>query len=136
MAHRSSRHRELAKHCVIAFVLFFAFFPLYLMLVISVKDNQQFTANPFLPDAIGTWHLGNWTAAWAIVRTYIANSISTSVASVVLCLFTATLTAYVMARYRFFGREVIYYLIIGTMFLPGTAATLVTLFDLIRSMGL
>jgi len=41
-----------------------------------------------------------------------------------------------MARYRFFGREVIYYLIIGTMFLPSTAAALVTLFDLLRQAGM
>ena len=136
MAYKVSRPKEAAKHGLICFVLLFAFFPLYLMLIISVKDNQQFTANPFLPDAIGNWHWDNWSIAWAIVKTYIANSIATSMAAVILCLISATFTAYVMARYRFFGREVLYYLIIGTMFLPGTAATLVTLFDLVRSMGM
>jgi ABC-type glycerol-3-phosphate transport system permease component len=136
MAQRISKPKEITKHLLVLFVLFFAFFPLYLMVVISFKDNQQFTANPFLPDAIGSWKWENWAKGWNTVSVYIANSIVTSMGAVVICLVTATLTAYVMARYKFVGREVIYYLIIGTMFLPGTAATLVTLFELIRSMGM
>ncbi len=136
MAQRISRPKELTKHALILFVLFFAFFPLYLMVVISFKDNQQFTANPFLPDAMSTWNWQNWSMAWDTVSNYIANSIVTSMGAVAICLVTATLTAYVMARYQFAGKEVIYYLIIGTMFLPGTAATLVTLFKLIQSMGM
>ena len=131
MPYKVSKPKELTKHAFIWFVLFFAFFPFYLMVIISFKTNQQFTANPFLPDGISHWHWENWSHAWGIVSTYIANSIVTSMSAVVLCLITATLTSYVMARYRFFGREVIYYLIIGTMFLPGTAATLVTLFRLV-----
>ena len=136
MAFKVSRKKEFTKHAILLFVLFFAFFPLYLMFIISFKNNQQFTANPFLPDGIANWHWHNWAKAWGIVSNYIANSIVTSMGAVVLCLITATMTAYVMARYRFWGKEVLYYLIIGTMFLPGTAATLVTLFELIKSMGM
>lgn len=136
MAQKISRPKEFTKHALIWFVLFFAFFPLYLMVVISFKDNQQFTANPFLPDPISTWKWENWSKGWETVSNYIANSIVTSMGAVAICLVTSTLTAYVMARYQFVGKEVIYYLIIGTMFLPGTAATLVTLFKLIQSMGM
>ena len=136
MSLRTTKTRELTKHVLILFVLFFAFFPMYLMVIISFKDNQQFTANPFLPDAIATWKVDNWAKGWHTVKNYIANSIVTSMGAVGLCLITSILTAYVMARYRFFGREVIYYLIIGTMFLPSTAAALVTLFDLLRQAGM
>jgi hypothetical protein len=48
----------------------------------------------------------------------------------------ALLTSYVLARYRFPGRSVIYYALISTMFLPGGAATLVILFFLIKDLGL
>ncbi len=136
MATRISKPREAIKHLLILFVLFFAFFPLYLMVIISFKDNRQFTNNQFLPDAFSTWKWENWSKAWETVSNYIANSIVTSMGAVVLCLITSTLTAYVMARYKFWGKEIIYYLIIGTMFLPSTAATLVTLFELIKSMGM
>lgn len=40
------------------------------------------------------------------------------------------------ARYKFPGRNLVYYGIVASMFLPGTAATLVTIFWLIRNMGL
>jgi ABC-type glycerol-3-phosphate transport system permease component len=136
MAQRSTKTKEFTKHAMVWFVLFFAFFPLYLMVVISFKDNQQFTANPFLPDAVGTWKWGNWVKAWVIVRDLIANSIVISMTAVALSLTTSIMAAYVLARYRFPGREVVYYAFIGTMFLPGTAATLVTLVQLVMSMGL
>lgn len=133
---RPSRRREFLKHALILFVLAFAFFPLYLMLVISFKTNDQFNLNPFLPDPPSAWQWQNWVKGWTTVRYYIANSIVTSMSAVALCLATATLTAYVLARYRFPGRSLLYYAMIGTMFLPGSAATLVTLFTLLKGLGM
>lgn len=135
MAQKISKPKEALKHALIWFVLFFAFLPFYLMLVISVKSNEQFTSNPFLPDSPGEWHLENWSLGWGTIHNYIANSIVTSAGSVVFCLVMAILTSYVLARYKFPGRSVIYYAIIATMFLPGTAATLVTLFTLVKNLG-
>lgn len=136
MALKVSRIKEITKHAIILCVLTFAFFPLYLMFVVSFKDNDQFTHNPWYFDAIGSWHWGNWAKAWAMISNYIANSVVTSVGAVALCLVMATLTAYVLARYKFPGKNIIYYGLIGSMFLPGAAATLVTMFMLLKSMHL
>jgi ABC-type glycerol-3-phosphate transport system permease component len=136
MAQKVSPIKETIKHSAIGFVLACAFLPLYLMIVISFKDNDQFDANPFGFDAISTWKWQNWTKGWDTVNTSIANSILTSGGAVALCLMMALLTSYVLARYRFPGREIVYYLLIATMFLPGTAATLVTLFTLIKDLNL
>jgi ABC-type glycerol-3-phosphate transport system permease component len=136
MALRVSKTKETIKHACIAFVLVFAFLPFYLMVVISFKDNDQFDANPFGFDPVNTWKWHNWTKGWDTVSTSIANSILTSGGAVGLCLIMALLTSYVLARYRFPGREVVYYLLIATMFLPSTAATLVTLFTLVKDLGL
>jgi len=136
MARKVSPARETLKHGIMAFVLFFAFFPLYLMVVISFKNNDQFLANPFFFDAPGQWQWHNWWKGWATVSGSIATSLVTTAGAVVLCLAAAVLTSYVLARYRFPGRAIVYYALIATMFLPGTAATLVTLFDLIRNLGL
>jgi ABC-type glycerol-3-phosphate transport system permease component len=132
---RRDRH-EWMKHAFIWFVLLFAFFPLYVMVVVSFKDNDQFTHNPWFFDAVPTWKWDNWTRGWQTVQNYIANSIVVSVGAVALCLAMAVLASYVLARYRFPGRSIVYYGIIATMFLPGTAATLVTLFTLLKSMGM
>jgi len=136
MAARISKKKEALKHALIWFVLLFAFFPLYVMVVISFKDNDQFTRNPWFFDNPSAWHWGNWAKAWDTVKDYIANSVVTAFGAVTLCLAMALLTSYVLARYRFRGRSLIYYGIVASMFLPGTAATLVTMFSLLNGFRL
>ena len=136
MSLRVSKKKEAVKHLLILFVLMFAFFPLYFMVVVSFKDNDQFTNNRWFFDSVGGWHWENWTKAWATVSNYLANSIVVAAGTVSLCLVMAVLTAYVMARYKFPFKRILYYTLIGTMFLPGSAATLVTTFMLLRWMGL
>ncbi len=136
MAQKVGKSRELIKHAIICSILAFSFFPLYLMITISFKNNQQFQKNPFFPDSPSQWNWHNWVKGWGTIQNYIANSIVTSFGAVVLCLVAAILTSYVLARYRFPGRSIVYYVMIGTMFLPGTPATLVTLFTLCKDMGM
>ena len=137
MTHQSrQRLKEACKHGLVWFVLFFAFIPFVLMFIISLKTNDQFVANPWFFDAPSQWQWSNWSKAWDTVGHYIANSIVTSVGSVLLCLLLAVPASYILARYRFVGREMVYYAIMMTMFLPGGAAALVTTFDLIRNLGL
>lgn len=136
MATKVNPRKEAIKHTLIWFVLAFSLFPLLIMIVISFKDNDQFTNNPFLPDAPSEWKWANWAFGWNLVKNYIANSIVVSVAGVILGLTCAILTSYVLARYRFPGHAVIYYSLIATMFLPGHAASLVTLYTMIGTLGL
>lgn len=124
------------KHLMVWFVLFFAFLPLFLMLVVSFKSNEQYQANPWFFDPIAQWNWGNWPAAWEIVGGSIANSMFTTLLSTALAMVMIILTSYILARYRFPGRNTLFYLILASMFLPGTATTLVTLFDLLRELGL
>ncbi len=128
--------KELTKHAILLGILFFSFVPFALMLVISFKDNDQFVSNPWLPDAIGSWHWENWVKGWNTVGPYIANSIVTSLGAVLLCLALAIPASYVIARYRFRGRELVYYGFILTMFLPGGAAALVTTFQMMSNLHL
>ena len=60
MPQKISKTREGIKHAIMWFVLFFAFFPLYLMVVISFKDNSQFNRNPWfsIPFVPGTGKTG------------------------------------------------------------------------------
>jgi ABC-type glycerol-3-phosphate transport system permease component len=136
----SPRHlrlfKELSKHAILWFVLFFTFVPFALMFIISFKTNDQFVANPWLPDPISQWQWSNWSKGWDTVGHYISNSIVTSVGGVILTLFLALPVSYVIARYRFRGRELVYYLFVGTMFLPGGASALVTTFQLMSDMKL
>ncbi len=133
---RSSREKfkELIKHSLIWIVLLLTFFPFYIMIVISFKTNDQFVQNPWWFDSIGSWHWENWSKAWGIVKIYLANSIVSSIGATVVCLAFAIMTSYVLARYKLPGSGIVYYGLIGLMFLPGTAATLVTLFVLLKDL--
>lgn len=128
--------KETSKHFLLWTVLFFSFVPFVLMLVISMKSNSQYVTNPWLPDAPSQWQWDNWAKGWATVGHYIGNSIVTSVGSVLLCLVLAIPASYVIARYRFRGREIVYYLFVATMFLPSGAAALVTTFQLMSNLNL
>jgi ABC-type glycerol-3-phosphate transport system permease component len=136
MADTRKRNLEWVKHGYILFILFFAFYPLFLMLVVSLKSNEQYQANPWFFDAPDTWKWDNWATAWNIVSIYVSNSIVTTVTATIIGMIMVILTSYVLARYRFPGRTIIYYGIIASMFLPGTAASLVTMFNLLKNMGL
>ena len=111
MSVQSQRTRaELFKHGVLVFILSFAFYPLLVMVAISFKDNDQYNLNPYFFDWPSEWHVSeNWGRGWRTVQDAIANSIVTSVGAVVLAMVMAVLTSYVLARYRFPGRNLVYY---------------------------
>jgi len=127
------RTHEVSKHFLICFVLLFAFFPLYVMLVISLKDNNQFLASPFGLSFPLRWE--NWVIGWNLVNSYIANSILVAVLGVTGALVTALLSAYVFARYEFPGKTILWYLLLGLLFMPGIM-NLVPLFILMRNLNL
>jgi len=124
---------DAGKHALILFVLLFAFFPLYMMLQISLKDNTQFTNNLWLPEA--PFHWENWQVGWLSIKDFIANTVVVSVFGTVLTLTFATITAYVFARYKFFGSEFLFFLLLGVMMMVGVAS-LVPLFTLLRDLQL
>lgn len=124
---------ELVKHGLIAFMLLFAFYPLYLMLVISFKDNAQFLNDPW--GWSGPLHFENWAIAWDIVGGYIANSIVVGVSATALALACSLLAAYVFARYEFPGATLLWYALLCLMLLPAVA-NLVPLFFTLKALSL
>ena len=132
----TSKFAEATKIGYLFFILAFAFFPLYVMLVVSFKSNEQFLANPWFFDTLSDWHWENWTTGWESVSGYIFNSIFVSFLGTTITLVIVLMCAYAIARYDFPFKNVIFYLVMATMFLPGTVAALVTLFNLLRQIGL
>ncbi|WP_309380915.1 carbohydrate ABC transporter permease [Cerasicoccus frondis] len=136
MSQQNSKIGEAVKISYLLFVLFFAFVPLFVMIVVSFKSNEQYLANPWFFDHPSTWKWDNWQIAWNSVSGYIANSIFVSVSGTTITLFIVLCASYAIARYNFPGKNLIFYLVMATMFLPGTVAALVTLFDLLRNLNL
>ncbi|HPO13514.1 MAG TPA: carbohydrate ABC transporter permease [Candidatus Hydrogenedentes bacterium] len=77
----------------------------------------------------------NYQRAWKIIRPYIINSLVVSGSTAAAVLFLASLTAFVLSRYRFFGSRFCYLFIISVMMFPAVL-TLVPSYLLLRTFGM
>jgi ABC-type glycerol-3-phosphate transport system permease component len=121
------------KHGTIWGVLAFAFLPLYLMLVVSLKTNTQFYEAPAA--LAGPFHWENWRTAWEVVTPTVANSLFISCSSTLFTLVFALCGAYFFARYRMPLSTVLWNAILLLMMMPAIA-NLVPLFNLLRDLNL
>ncbi|HDZ20135.1 hypothetical protein LCGC14_0016890 [marine sediment metagenome] len=133
MSSKQAKRAEIGKHTLVVLVLLFAFIPLLITFVISFKSNQQFAVAPLTPTF--PLHFENWAIGWETISGYIANSIVISVLAVVLTLVPALLSAFVFARFRFPGKTVLWYALLGLLFMPGIM-NLVPLFTLLRDLNM
>jgi ABC-type glycerol-3-phosphate transport system permease component len=121
------------KHGGIVFVLLFALLPMFLMLVVSLKDNQQYYQAPaaiFPP-----FHWENWAFAWKVIQSSVANSIFVSTLSTVLTMAFALGGAYFFARVAMPCSRLLWNLMLVLMMMP-TVANLVPLFRLLTQLNL
>jgi ABC-type glycerol-3-phosphate transport system permease component len=124
---------RLAKHAAIWTVLAFAFLPLYLMIIVSLKSNTQFYEAPARLTA--PYHWENWKVAWDSVTPTVANSMFIAVSSTAATLVFAIGAAYFFARLRMPMSGFLWNAILILMMMP-TIANLVPLFCLLRDMSL
>jgi ABC-type glycerol-3-phosphate transport system permease component len=93
------------------------YIPFVSVLVNSFKDNAQFFTQFWLPTF--PLHFDNYSKAWPIISQSILNSLIYSIPTVTLVLIISGLTGYAFARYRFWGRETIFLLMLILIMLPG-----------------
>lgn len=115
--------------------------PFYWMLVTSLKSPGEVAQIP--PDWLPKdWLFSNYAKALdtAPFAQYFVNSLIVTVSSTVGELFTSILAAYAFAKIKFWGKDVLFILLLGTMMVPGELMTIpnfVTLskFHLINTYG-
>jgi ABC-type glycerol-3-phosphate transport system permease component len=122
-----------SKHAGIMGVLLFAFLPVYLMMAVSLKDNQQFYDAPASVTAPFHWH--NWLFAWKTIAPSVANSIFISTTGTVMTLWFALCGAYFFARVRMPLSGLIWNAFLVLLMMP-SVANLVPLFRLLKDMHL
>lgn len=77
----------------------------------------------------------NYQRAWKIVRPYVINSLFVSATTAAAVLLLASLSAFVLSRYRFVGSHLAYLFIISIMMFPAVL-TLVPSYLLMRAFGM
>ena len=125
-----SKTAEFAKHLIIITALIFAFIPFYLMLNISLKDNEQFFQNPWLPSL--PFHWENYVYGWNYIGMKIFN---TAFVATVFTIAFAVIGAYFFARFKMPGSKILFLVFTLLMMYPGVA-NMVPMFKLITSLGL
>ena len=128
-----SRTAEFAKHLIIITALIFAFIPFYLMLNISLKDNEQFFQNPWLPSL--PFHWENYVYGWNYIGMKIFNTAFVAVTTTVFTIAFAVIGAYFFARFKMPGSKILFLVFTLLMMYPGVA-NMVPMFKLITSLGL
>lgn len=128
-----SKFAETCKHLFLWSIYACTFLPLYLMLTISLKDNQQFARNPWYPEA--PFHWENFMIGWLHIGDKIFNTTFIAFTTTFLAIGIAVFGAFFFARYKVPGSKVLFFVFMLLMMYPGVA-NMVPSFKLMCSLGL
>ncbi|MRH29169.1 ABC transporter permease subunit [Microbacterium sp. SYP-A9085] len=111
-------------------------FPLYWLVISAFKAPREFVRIPpsWVPTSPTLDPLGTALTEVPFAQSMLNSIIIAGVATIAV-IITSTMAGYVFAKYRFRGRDVVFWTIVATMFLP-PIVTLVPLYYLVSSMGL
>jgi ABC-type glycerol-3-phosphate transport system permease component len=127
---------EVAKYVVLLLLSASFFFPLFYMFVSAIKnDSQVYTIPPILFPNPAHWQ--NFYNAWTTTFNFTQMAINSvfryclpvTLATVIVC----TIVAYGFARIKWVGRDILFYLCMGTMMMPWQV-TMVPLFIIYRTL--
>lgn len=114
---RSRWQQDHLLNLILLFLAFLTYVPFVLVLINSVKDTQQFFTQFWLP--VLPFHFENYQKSWPVISQSIMYSLIYSVPTVLLVVAISGLTGYTFARYRFWGREFLFFAILIILMLPG-----------------
>ena len=93
-------------HLVILILLVCLLYPLVMSVFISVKNQESYRADPWIP-TLPLW-FSNFRTAFTLVGGYMKNTLIVAGIAIPAMLLVASISAFVFARMKFPGREIIY----------------------------
>ncbi len=131
----SARAGTWGRHAVLVLFAVLSFYPILVMWLTALRPRNEALSNPFgLPSSI---YLDNLTTAWTKGRfaAYFLNSVIITVPSVIGVVALSALAGYGIARFRFTGRMLIFYLILLGLTVP-FQSVMIPLYYQLLAMGL
>lgn len=132
------------KYTILVLYLLAVVFPMVWVLYTSAKSTQEIYQNPFgLPAAVTApsaktleTPIENFEKAWvgSHFSSYFVNSVKLVSISLVLILLLGAMAAYVLARFEFRGKGLVYYLFLSGLLIP-MQLILIPLFFQFSDMG-
>jgi len=140
-SHQKRRFGRLARYNLITSVILlmiaiFWLYPFFWSFFSAFKTQaEMFSAGARLIPK--EWDFSNIPRAWneAHFNEYFLNTVLYSAASTTIVLISTSMFGYVIARYRFPGRNLMYGVILATLFIP-IASIILPQFKLIQNLGL
>ena len=126
---------SIVTHGILAAVSLTCIFPVFWMISSSLKTQDQiFSKMTLLPE---TWNWSNYVIAFtkADFGQYFFNSVFYTVVGVFFIVFIASLASYGFARLDFWGKSILFYLLISTLLIP-IPGVFVPLYLLLKKLAL
>lgn len=119
MAKKSTVVKRISEHLFIYILAFFTAVPFIWMILTSVKDMGEIYVYPpkWFPSVV---HFDNYAKVFeaAPFGRYYLNSIIVALLVTLGQLITCSMAAYAFARLKFWGRNVLFFIFLGTMMIP------------------
>lgn len=119
MTNKSTIVKNISEHIFIYVLAFFTIAPFIWMILTSVKDMGEIYVYPpkWFPSV---FHFDNYKKVFeaAPFGRYYLNSIFVAVTVTLGQLVTCSMAAYAFARLKFWGRNVLFFVFLGTMMIP------------------
>lgn len=128
-----TRRTNVALSVVLSVIAVIGLFPYLFMLLTSLKTNEQFFENYWLPSFPLHWE--NYATAWDQIAPYMVISIFVAALSSLGAILLGSTTATILARYSFVGRRLITTLVFILLLVPAVAS-IIPLFVLMRDLRL
>ncbi len=126
---------RIARHLVLFVLAVLTIVPVILVVSTALKSDEDVAVDPFglftsvsLDSMVRAWVDGNF-------NDYVLNSFLLSVPSTVLIIVISTMAGYTFARLPFFGRSVLFYLVVLGLLVP-FFTYMIPLYFQLRSIGL
>lgn len=115
------RYGDLIAHLLLTTGSIIMILPLFWMLSTSLKTYNETLAMPiqWLP-SVPQWH--NYIEAWqaqTYFGRYFVNSFYVTIVTVIVEVFLSILAAYAFSRMKFLGKNLLFFLLLSTMMIPG-----------------
>lgn len=121
MATRASERAlgRIGLYAALALAMFFAFFPIYWMLVTSLRPNTEVFAFPptLLPQTLTLEHYANFIKNPQLLI-YLGNSVLVATTTALGSLIISVYAAYSFSKFRYTGRRALMFLVLSAQMFP------------------
>lgn len=130
---KSFSYAQVILWAILSILVLLSLYPFIFMFITSFKTYPQ-----YLHDFVGiSWplHFENYEIAFNLLKRPLVNSLIVSLTSAAGMTVFASLSAYVFARYRFPGRDLLFFAVITLLMIPNVFQ-LIPRFMLVKELGL